>query len=90
MTKIWQIIKYEYSRHVFRKRFLWSLLSLPMVVLLMVGTALSIAFFETDTAPVGYIDPAGFLKDPLPMEDSGDIFDPVIVTHTADVSESLT
>ncbi|MBG0784288.1 MAG: ABC transporter permease [Anaerolineaceae bacterium] len=78
MTKIWQIIKYEYSRHVFRKRFLWSLLSLPMVVLLMVGTALSIAFFETDTAPVGYIDPAGFLKDPLPMEDSGDIFDPVI------------
>jgi ABC-2 type transport system permease protein len=49
-----------------------------MVVLLMVGTALSIAFFETDTAPVGYIDPAGFLKDPLPMEDSGDIFDPVI------------
>lgn len=78
MAKIWQIIKYEYSRHVFRKRFLWSLLSLPMVVLLMVGTALSIAFFETDTAPVGYIDPAGFLKDPLPMEDSGDIFDPVI------------
>ena len=78
MTKIWKIIKYEYTRHVFRKRFLWSLLSLPLVVLLMVGTALTVAYFETDSTPVGYIDPANFLKDPLPMEDNGDIFDPVI------------
>ncbi len=78
MTKIWKIIKYEYTRHVFRKRFLWSLLSLPLVVLLMVGTALTIAYFETDSSPVGYIDPSGFLKAPLPMEDNGDIFDPVV------------
>ena len=78
MTKIWKIIKYEYTRHVFRKRFLWSLLSLPLVVLLMVGTALTVAYFETGSTPVGYIDPANFLKDPLPMEDNGDIFDPVI------------
>ena len=78
MTKIWKIINYEYTRHVFRKRFLWSLLSLPLVVLLMVGTALTIAYFETDSSPVGYIDPSDFLKDPLPTQDDGDIFDPVI------------
>lgn len=78
MTKIWKIIKYEYTRHVFRKRFLWSLLSLPLVVLLMVGTALTIAYFETDSTPAGYIDPSSFLKDSLPMEDNGDIFDPVV------------
>ena len=78
MTKIWQIIKYEYSRHVFRKRFLISLLSLPLVVLVMIGTGLSVAYFETDSAPVGYIDPSNFLKAPLPVEDNQDIFDPVI------------
>ena len=78
MTKIWQIIKHEYIRHVFRKRFLVSLLSLPAVVLLMVGTALTIAYFETNSAPVGYIDPSGYLKDPLPMEENGNIFEPVI------------
>ena len=78
MTKVWQIIKYEYKRHVFRKRFLISLLSLPLLVLLMVGTALTIAYLETDTAPVGYIDPSGYLKEPLPMEEEGGVFDPVI------------
>lgn len=78
MSKVFQIIKYEYTRHVFRKRFLFSLLSLPAVVLLMLGTALAVAYFETDTTPVGYIDPAGFLADPLPMAESGGLFDPVI------------
>ena len=78
MTKVWKIIKYEYRRHVFRKRFLWSLLSLPLVVLLMVGTALMIAYFETDSTPAGYIDPSDFLKAPLTIENNGGIFDPTI------------
>ena len=78
MTKIWKIIQYEYARHVFRKRFLFSLLSLPFMVLLMVGTALTIGYLETNSAPVGYIDPSNFLRDPLPTEENGGIFDPVV------------
>lgn len=72
MSKIWQIIKYEYKRHVFQKRFLVSLLSLPAVVVVMVGVGLLVAFFSIDTAPVGYIDLSGVLENPqLPEMDAG-------------------
>ena len=78
MAKIWHIIKYEYSRHVFQKRFLFSLLSLPFAVIAMVGVALLMVVFSMDSTPVGYIDHSGILADPLRLETSGDIFDPVI------------
>ena len=78
MAKIWHIIKYEYSRHVFQKRFLFSLLSLPMAVIAMVGVVLLMGVFSMDSTPVGYIDHSGILADPLRLETSGDIFDPMI------------
>ncbi|MBG0770406.1 MAG: ABC transporter permease, partial [Anaerolineaceae bacterium] len=78
MSKLWQIIRNEYIRHVFRKRFLFSLLSLPIAVLVMVGVALIIAGFETDTTPIGYVDPSGALANPIQMPESTDIFDPSI------------
>ena len=78
MAKIWHIIKYEYSRHVFQKRFLFSLLSLPMAVIAMVGVVLLMGVFSMDSTPVGYIDHSGILADPLRLETSGDIFDPLI------------
>lgn len=78
MNKIWQIIKYEYTRHVFEKRFLLSLLSLPMVVIAMGLVVLLIAFFSIDTSPIGYIDHSGTLADPKPLEVNGDLFNPAI------------
>ena len=78
MAKIWHIIKYEYSRHVFQKRFLFSLLSLPFAVVAMVGVVLLMGVFSMDSTPVGYIDHSGILADPLRLETSGDIFDPLI------------
>ncbi len=79
MTKIWQIIKYEYSRHVFRKRFLFSLLSLPILVIVLVIVALMIGAFAVDTTPVGFIDLAGIITEASPTEGSGDIFNPTIM-----------
>jgi ABC-2 type transport system permease protein len=78
MSKLWLIIRNEYMRHVFHKRFLFSLLSLPAVVLVMVGVALLIAFFATDTTPIGYVDPSGVLANPISLSESSDIFDPTI------------
>ncbi len=78
MTKIWKIIKYEYTRHVFQKRFLFSLLSLPVFVLVMVGVAFIAAFFSIDTSPVGYVDPAGMLENAVRKEMDDSIFDPQI------------
>jgi len=78
MTKIWKIIKYEFTKHVFQKRFLFSLLSLPLLVILMVGISLLIAFLTIDKSPVGYIDHSGTMKDPQPLERESTIFEPVI------------
>lgn len=78
MYKVWQIIKYEYQRHVFNKRFLFSLLSLPITILAMAIAAFVIAFIMIDTSPVGYIDFSTVLSDPVPVEIKGDIFNPVI------------
>ena len=78
MSKLWQIIRHEYIRHVFRKRFLFSLLSLPLAVLVMVGVSLMIGRFATNSAPIGYIDPSGALANPIQLPESTDIFDPTI------------
>ncbi|MDY6873274.1 MAG: ABC transporter permease [Chloroflexota bacterium] len=77
-SKIWQIVKYEYTRHVFRRRFLFSLLSLPFAVIVMIGATLLIGRVSTNTTPVGYIDLSGALANPVEQAPSDDIFDPVI------------
>ena len=78
MSKLWQIIRHEYIRHVFRRRFLFSLLSLPIAVLVMVGVALMIAGFAADDTPIGYVDPSGVLANPVQLPESTDIFSPTI------------
>jgi len=78
MTKVWQIIKNEYTKHVFQKRFLLSLLSLPGLVVVMVGVGLLVGFLSVDSSPVGYIDNSGVLSNPIPLEESSSIFEPTI------------
>lgn len=78
MAKTWQIIKYEYTRHVFEKRFLFSLLSLPIMVIAMAVASVVVSIFIIDTSPVGYVDHSGFLKDARPLEIDGNIFEPAI------------
>ncbi len=65
MGKFWRIVVYEYSRNVFRRRFLFGLLSIP---LLMVGMGLLFVLLirnEVDTRPVGYVDRSGLLANPV-------------------------
>ncbi|MFN2304194.1 MAG: ABC transporter permease [Anaerolineales bacterium] len=78
MIKIWRIIKYEYTRHVFQKRFIISLLSLPFAVIAMVVVALLVGMFMVDDDPVGYVDFSGVLTQPIPLEEKGSIFEPQI------------
>lgn len=78
MAKIWTIIKHEYTRHVFEKRFLFSLLSLPAMVLIMALAAVTIALVTTDSSPIGYVDRSGALTDAIPIEVDGNLFEPAI------------
>ncbi len=78
MRKIWQIIKNEYHRHVFQKRFLFSLLSLPIAVVAMVAVALVVAAFSIDTSPVGYLDHSSVITNTNQSGEEESVFEPII------------
>ena len=78
MRKVWHIIKHEYCRHVFQKRFLFSLLSLPVAAVAMIVVALMIAAFSTDTTPVGYLDRSGIIQVTSRSGEKGSLFEPII------------
>jgi ABC-2 type transport system permease protein len=66
MSKFWRVVAHEYARHVFQRRFLFGLFSLPLMVALMIGTVVILILIESNTAPLGYIDHSGLLAAPLP------------------------
>ncbi len=78
MAKIWQIIKHEYIKHVFTKRFLFGLLSLPLMICLMFAVVLIVTAFSLNTEPVGIIDHAGILQEISPPTEKGSPFNPQI------------
>jgi ABC-2 type transport system permease protein len=78
MRKVWQIIKYEYHRHVFQKQFLVSLLSLPVAVVAIVVVALVVAAFSIDSTPVGFLDRSGVITNPGHSGEKGTVFEPII------------
>lgn len=62
MNKFWRVARYEYTRHVFRRRFIiFALLGLPLMIgfFILLGLVFS-SIFER-TAPIGYVDASGVL-----------------------------
>lgn len=68
MNKVWLVIKYEYLKHVKKKRFILAILSLPFFILLMVGIGFLSVIIQYDNTPIGYIDNSGYLDDPVDFE----------------------
>ena len=83
MVHLWQIVVFEYRRNVFKKSFVFMLLSVPFFIALMIGMGLTIESSRKDSRPVGYVDLAGvitnsaltpeihqiwFAEDNLPLE----------------------
>ena len=68
MNKIWLVIKYEYLKHVKKKRFILAILSLPLLILMMVGVGFLAVIVQFDNTPIGYIDHSGLLKNPIEHE----------------------
>jgi ABC-2 type transport system permease protein len=65
MTKFWRVAWHEYSRHVFRKRFLVVLFSVPLMLAFMAILIIAIIIMETSSKPVGYVDHSGLLVNPI-------------------------
>jgi ABC-2 type transport system permease protein len=75
MNKFWLVLTHEYLRHVFRKRFIFALLSFPLIGLLVVGVIAIEIISQTDTTPIGYVTaPQIFSTLVQPPEEDGSIF----------------
>lgn len=78
MSKFWLIFKYEYLRHVMRKRFIFAILSMPFFMAVLVGIGFLAVAVQYKSAPMGYVDQSNLFKNAsLPTEKKGDIFPPV-------------
>ena len=67
MSKFWQIASHEYSRHVFRRRFLMALFSVPLMIILMIVLVIAVIMVNSNPTPIGYIDHSGILANPIPQ-----------------------
>ncbi len=67
MSKFWLIAQHEYSRHVFRRRFLLALSSVPLMIVAMVVLVIVVIMVSADPRPVGYVDQSGLLAKPIPQ-----------------------
>lgn len=65
MKKIWLILRNEYLRHARKKSFLFGILSMPLFVGLMALVGFVSVWLEYNKAPVGYIDPAYLIVNPV-------------------------
>jgi ABC-2 type transport system permease protein len=70
MSKFWRIAWQEYSRHVFRRRFLLALLSVPIMIAFMAVLIIVIIWSSTSPLPVGYVDQSGVLVNAIPQPSS--------------------
>jgi ABC-2 type transport system permease protein len=91
MRKFWLVFRYEYLRHVLRRRFIFALLSMPLFFGLMVGIGLLAVWANYDGRPVGYVDLSGFFKNAqteTPKSDS--LFPPLVFKAYASVAQAST
>ncbi len=66
MHKFWLVFKYEYLRHVKRKRFILTVLSVPLMILAVMAISVIASLASTETRPAGYVDQAGVITLQLP------------------------
>ena len=65
MKKFWQVTWHEYSRHVFRRRFIFALLSVPFFIAVTILLVVLVIWMQSNPTPVGYIDHSGLLANPI-------------------------
>jgi ABC-2 type transport system permease protein len=58
---LFRIALFEYRRNVFKRSFLLALLSVPAMVVLVLGVGIVMESRGVDNAPVGYVDHVGLL-----------------------------
>ena len=62
MNKLLRVAFFEYSRHVFRRRFLLVMMSVPAFIFMMVLVVMVMVMIENRSQPWGFIDKAGLFS----------------------------
>jgi ABC-2 type transport system permease protein len=65
MSKLWSVAWREYRRSVFKKSFVLALVSVPLLLGGNIGLIAFMVSRENNNAPVGYVDHAGLLAEPI-------------------------
>ena len=66
-NKFWFVAQHEYRKHVFQKRFLLAIFSVPLLLAVSFLAGFIAVALEYNGNPVGYVDQAGVLADPIPI-----------------------
>jgi len=70
MKKFWLVAKYEYLRHVLRKRFIISILSMPIFMIFIIAMSFLSVLLQTNRTPIGYVDLSGVLANAVQPPDA--------------------
>lgn len=90
MSKFWFVAINEYKRHVFKKKFLLAIFSLPLMLAVSIGAGMLAERSERNYNPLGYVDLSGVLADPLPIpEEYMEDDDPVELVAFETESQAL-
>ena len=84
MKKFWLIAKHEYLRHVLRKRFILSILSMPIFFAFIIAMGFVSAYLQYDRTPIGYVDHSGLLENAQPDPSAQDVFEYAEILAFAD------
>lgn len=66
-SKFWYVAQYEYRKHVFQKKFILAILSVPLVLAVSFLAGFIASQLDKNDAPIGYVDQAGVLSNPVPV-----------------------
>lgn len=63
MNPLWRVASFEYRRNVFKKSFLFTMLSVPIFIAFSIGIGLFIESSRVNPRPVGIVDHAGVFTE---------------------------
>lgn len=84
MNKFWKVFIYEFRRHVFRKRFIFALLGMPLVLIAMAAFGFISVLIQYKNIPVGYLDQANVIVNPAVTYTEDPFFKPIALIPFAD------
>ncbi|MEJ2485740.1 MAG: ABC transporter permease [Anaerolineales bacterium] len=76
-NKFWYVAMYEYRKHVFQKKFILAVLSVPLVLGVSIMAGFIASQINRNEAPVGYVDLSGVLTNPVAVPEDIASKDPV-------------